>query len=164
MLKRQLINVFHLFLTSKYLDDIELLVINDGSTDKTAEIVSQYQEKFPNSIKLVNKENGGYGSTINTSLQIATGKYYKTIDGDDWVHADELDCLIECLRKTSLDRKVKNLEQCRTFYYRRFTCDRACVHVINHRQERAAQLSAVFPQITIIPWAEWEQALGAMIS
>lgn len=94
------------FLTSKYLDDIELLVINDGSTDKTAEIVSQYQEKFPNSIKLVNKENSGYGSTINTSLQLATGKYYKTIDGDDWVHADELDRLIECLRKTSADMIV----------------------------------------------------------
>lgn len=71
----------------------------------------------------------------------------------------------------SLEGKVKNLEQCRILVLGAGGAARsiigallvagACVHVTNHRQERAAQLSAVFPQITIIPWAEWEQALGA---
>ena len=91
------------FLTSKYLSELELLVINDGSNDKTVEIVKKYEQKYPQIIKLVNKENGGHGSTINKSLELATGKFFKVIDGDDWVDVNALDCLIEVLKNTTVD-------------------------------------------------------------
>lgn len=91
------------FLTSKYLDEIELLVINDGSHDKTVPIVSQYVKKYPNVIRLVNKENGGHGSTINKSLELAKGVFFKVLDGDDWVNPTELDKLVNCLKNTKAD-------------------------------------------------------------
>lgn len=101
------------FLESRYFQELELLVINDGSKDRTVEIVSQYTAKFPNVIKLINKENGGHGSTINKSLSIATGKFYKILDGDDWVDVVELDKLIEYLKVTQADLVIN---RCREVY------------------------------------------------
>lgn len=65
------------------IDKLEIIVENDGSTDKTSEIAEKYVKMYPDSIKVVNKENGGYGSTINKSISLATGKYFKQLDGDD---------------------------------------------------------------------------------
>lgn len=91
------------FLKSNYIKDLELLVVNDGSSDKTLSIVSEYENKYPGIIKVINKKNGGHGSTINTSLEYATGKYFKVVDGDDWVKIDELDRLISRLNKENVD-------------------------------------------------------------
>ena len=99
------------FLPSKYLSELELLVINDGSKDKTAEIVARYEDKYPNVIKLVNKKNGGHGSTINKSLELATGKFYKIIDGDDWVDSVELDKLMDFLRTTDAELVVNRYRE-----------------------------------------------------
>ena len=62
---------------------LEVLIIDDGSSDKTSEIAKRYEEKYPNIFKLVKKQNGGWGSTINRSVAIANGKYFKQLDGDD---------------------------------------------------------------------------------
>ena len=91
------------FLTSKNLPSLELLIINDGSKDRTAEVVTKYVEQYPSIIKLVNKENGGHGSTINKSLSIAKGKFFKILDGDDWIDADELDKLVDFLKNTQAE-------------------------------------------------------------
>ncbi len=99
------------FLKSKYLKELELLVINDGSKDKTKEIVSRYEENYPGVIKLINKENGGHGSTINRSLSFATGKFYKVIDGDDWVDVEELDKLVEYLKITQADLVINRYRE-----------------------------------------------------
>lgn len=85
------------------MDELEILVQDDGGTDKTAEIVSKFQEIYPDSIRLVSKKNGGYGSTINASINIATGKYFKQLDGDDWYETDNLEKLIRLLRNTDAD-------------------------------------------------------------
>lgn len=87
----------------RILDDIEVLVVNDGSTDDTVEIVSRYQNKYPDTFKLINKANGGYGSTINTSMPMAQGKYYKLLDGDDWYNIQNLVRFIEILKKCESD-------------------------------------------------------------
>lgn len=96
------------FLPCKHLEDLEILVINDGSSDRTVEIVSEYENKYPDVIRLVNKENGGHGSTINKSLSLATGKFYKVIDGDDWVDPVELDKLCDCLESTKADLVIND--------------------------------------------------------
>ena len=85
------------------LDDIEVIVVNDGSKDRTREIAEKYQEKYSGSFKVINKENGGYGSTINSSLPIARGKYYKLLDGDDWYLTQNLPLFIDVLKKTEVD-------------------------------------------------------------
>lgn len=91
------------FLSSKYLNELELLVINDGSHDKTVDIVNEYVKKYPEVIRLINKDNGGHGSTINKSLELAKGEFFKVIDGDDWVNPVELDKLMTCLKTTMAD-------------------------------------------------------------
>lgn len=85
------------------LDDIEVIVVNDGSKDRTGNIASTYIEKNPDSFKLINKTNGGYGSTINSSLSVATGKYYKLLDGDDWFLSSNLPLFVETLKNCESD-------------------------------------------------------------
>lgn len=85
------------------IDDIEVLIVNDGSKDSTAKIAKKYCERYPNSFFLLNKENGGYGSTINASLKVATGKYYKLLDGDDWFDSENLSSFIKELRSSVAD-------------------------------------------------------------
>lgn len=97
---------------ASYLADLEILVVDDGSQDETPEIVSGFSREYPDSIKLIKKENGGYGSTINASLREASGKYYKLLDGDDWVDPNELDKLIEELRVCDTDMVLSGYVQC----------------------------------------------------
>ena len=85
------------------IDDIEILVEDDGGIDNTANIVKEYEEKYPNVVKLIHKENGGYGSTINKSLEIATGKYFKQLDGDDWYDSNNFKKFLELLRNIDTD-------------------------------------------------------------
>lgn len=85
------------------LNKIEILVTNDGSTDDTPKIVKEYAKKYPNSIKLINQKNQGAGSTVNSGIKHATGKYFKMIDGDDWVESINLESIIEKLEKTDAD-------------------------------------------------------------
>lgn len=113
------------FLPCRHLEDLEILVINDGSTDRTVEIVSAYEKKYPRSIHLVNKENGGHGSTINTSLSMAAGEFYKILDGDDWVDPVELDALCDFLGKTKAELVVNDFMEVYPDY----------THRMSHRQD-----------------------------
>lgn len=65
------------------LELVEVLVVNDGSKDNSSQIAHQYADKYPHSIKVINKENGNYGSCINTALPLASGRYIKVLDADD---------------------------------------------------------------------------------
>ncbi len=99
-------------LNSETAEFIEVLVVNDGSTDKTAEIAEKYVKNFPDTVRLINKQNGGHGSTINRGIEEASGKYFKAIDGDDWVDSSALAKLIVGLKTTSADMIVTNYRKC----------------------------------------------------
>lgn len=88
---------------SKYIDELEIFVVDDGGQDATLSIAQDYQAKYPNSVIPVHKTNGGYGTTVNYSLEHATGKYFKLLDGDDWVQTHELDNLVSQLKKIDTD-------------------------------------------------------------
>lgn len=88
---------------SEVLEQLDVIVVNDGSKDKTAEIVSEYVKQYGVSIRLINKENGGHGSTINTSIKYAVGKYYKILDSDDWVDSKNLERLVRDLAEINTD-------------------------------------------------------------
>lgn len=76
-------------------ENVEILVINDGSTDRTREIAERYASQFPGIVTVVNKENGGHGSGVNTGLALATGMYFKVVDSDDWLEETAYRTLLE---------------------------------------------------------------------
>ena len=80
-------------------DEVEVIVIDDGSTDRTAEIADDYAEKYPSIVKVIHKENGGHGSGINYGLKAATGHFFKVVDSDDRVDEDALLKVLDVLRK-----------------------------------------------------------------
>lgn len=87
----------------RVIDDLEVFVVDDGSTDRTLEIAREYAAKYSDSIFAVHQENGGYGTTVNYSIAHATGKYFKLLDGDDWFDTEELVKLVAALRETQDD-------------------------------------------------------------
>ena len=85
------------------MDSLEVLIVNDGSSDHTAEIAMRYQEKYPQSVRLIDKPNGGHGSTINRGIEEATGRYFRALDGDDWVHSEHLAALVRKMDSIETD-------------------------------------------------------------
>jgi glycosyltransferase involved in cell wall biosynthesis len=78
-------------------DSVEIVIVDDGSTDCTAAIADEYAERFPGIVRAVHTPNGGHGSAVNTGIDAATGAYLKVVDSDDWVDAAALARVIETL-------------------------------------------------------------------
>ncbi len=91
------------FLREDLLEDLEVLIVNDGSKDGTREVGERFAAQYPSCVKVVNKENGGHGSAINAGLCKASGTYFKVVDADDWINPDAMKALIEFLKETDMD-------------------------------------------------------------
>lgn len=86
-------------------EDVEILIVNDGSTDNTKDIAEEYRERFPSMVKVINKENGGHGSAVNAGIQNAAGLFYKVVDSDDWVNQSAYMQILSVLREIIRDGK-----------------------------------------------------------
>mgnify|MGYP003045055350 CR=1 FL=1 len=86
-------------------EDVEIIVVNDGSSDGTSEVAKKYEEKYPGIVKAVDKENGGHGDAVNTGLAHATGVYFKVVDSDDWVDEEALYKILDVLKKFEEEEK-----------------------------------------------------------
>ena len=93
------------------IDDIEIIIVSDGSKDKAVEIAKEYSKKYPKSVIVIEKENGGHGSTINKGLEVATGKYFKVLDSDDWFNIIDFVEFVNKLKKEDSDLVVTNYKQ-----------------------------------------------------
>lgn len=82
-------------------DDVEIIIVDDGSTDGTARIADQYQTLNPNIVRVIHKENGGHGSAVNTGIANATGQFFKVVDSDDWLRESSYKKVLEKLRELS---------------------------------------------------------------
>ena len=91
--------------TMKYL---EILIINDGSKDSSSVIAHDYEKKYPCSFRVIDKENGNYGSCINRGLKEATGKYVKILDADDYFNNKELSSFISEIKDIDADLILTN--------------------------------------------------------
>ena len=87
-------------------EQLEILVVNDGSTDRSLAIAQDYQARFSRSLVVIDKENGNYGSCINAALKVATGRYVKILDADDSYDSSALDGLVELLGTATEDYLV----------------------------------------------------------
>lgn len=85
------------------MDKVEVLVINDGSKDSSSVIGHEYQDKYPQTFRVIDKENGNYGSCVNRGLKEAKGKYVKVLDADDSFNKDVFRSFIEYLCKIDVD-------------------------------------------------------------
>lgn len=94
-------------------EDVEIIIVNDGSTDRTKKIAKHYAEQYPTIVRAVNKENGGHGDAVNAGIAHATGKYFKVVDSDDWLDEDALQQILEAVKgfvhaETEVDMVVSN--------------------------------------------------------
>lgn len=81
------------------LNRLEILVINDGSGEGINSIARRYEKKYPNVVRMIDKENGGHGSTVNKGIECASGEYFKVVDGDDLVQTENLLELLRYIEK-----------------------------------------------------------------
>ncbi len=97
-----------LIVSNKTMELLEVLVINDGSKDTSSQIAHKYADKYPQTIIVVDKENGNYGSCINRGLEELTGKYVKILDADDYFDKNVLESYIHFLSTTDVDMILTN--------------------------------------------------------
>ena len=92
---------------------LEVLIINDGSKDSSSKIAHEYQDKYPDAFKVIDKENGNYGSCINRGLKEASGEYVKVLDSDDYFNTPSLIKLLNYLNSCSSDLVLTDfVEEC----------------------------------------------------
>ena len=80
-------------------EEVEVLIVNDGSGDNTPEIARQLEEKYPGIVRAIDQPNKGHGGAVNTGLENATGLYFKVVDSDDKVKASAYLTILDTLRK-----------------------------------------------------------------
>lgn len=103
-------------LSSLIIDDNELkgyldvLIVIDGGTDRSAEIAKEYEKKYPQTFRVIEKENGNYGSCVNAALPLAAGKYIKILDADDYMNTDSLCQYLKQLNGLDVDVVFNNMD------------------------------------------------------
>ena len=80
-------------------EDVEILVIDDGSKDRTAEIADAYERDYPGIVRAIHQENGGHGEAVNAGIRNATGLFFKVVDSDDWVDQEAYQKILDKLRE-----------------------------------------------------------------
>lgn len=128
------------FVIPEIMDDLEVLIVNDGSKDRTPEIGAAYEKRYPQTFRLISKENGGHGSTINRGIEEAKGTYFKVVDGDDWVDRGGFTELIHRLKTSDADYVV-------TDYYK--------VNDVTKEKK-----SETFPYLKAHPKCRFEEVVG----
>ncbi len=127
--------------------DVEIILVDDGSTDKTAEIADQYREKFPDIVKVVHKENGGHGSGVNKGMELARGIYYKVVDSDDWLDEEAYLKLLSTIREFCAGGRYERGEPVPDLF--------VCNYVYDHLDEgrkRTMDYRNIFPTDEMCTW------------
>lgn len=122
-------------------EDVEIIIVDDGSRDGTLEIARRYEKEYPTIVKAVTKENGGHGDAVNFGLQAATGKYFKVVDSDDWVDEESLKKILETIKGftdsgTEVDMVIAN------YVYEK----------VGMEHKKVIRYSNVLPQNQIFKW------------
>lgn len=127
--------------------DAEIILIDDGSTDGTGEIADEYQNRFPDIVKTVHKENGGHGSGVNKGLEMAEGLYFKVVDSDDWLDPEACQKLLFRIRELCGGGRYEFAENIPDLFI--------CNYVYDHLDEgssRVMDYRNVFPDEKMCTW------------
>jgi len=124
-------------------DDIEIIIINDGSTDDTGAIADEYASKNPGTVRVIHQENSGHGEGVNQGVVNAKGLYFKVVDSDDWVNSNDFNRLLS---------KIKE-----HYAYDTLPDMYVCNYVYEHASDKSTYImkySNVFKKNTISSWDE----------
>jgi len=124
-------------------DEVEILLVNDGSIDKTAEIIEGYAQRHPGMVRVFHQENQGHGGAVNTGISNATGLYTKVVDSDDWLDGDAFQSLLEHIRLMRLNKECVDLLVWNYVYERD-----------GKRNKRVVRYGGVFPENQTVTWNE----------
>lgn len=122
-------------------DEVEVIIVNDGSSDRTSQIAHEYEEKYPEIVRAVDKGNGGHGDAVNSGLSYATGKYFKVVDSDDWVDTEALQKILDFLRNLEEEGQQIDMLVSNYVYEKAGAAHKKCIHYRN-----------VLPQDEIFHW------------
>ena len=124
-------------------DQVEIVIVNDGSTDSTAAIANTFQIKYPNIVKVVHKENGGHGDAVCAGLKEASGYYFKVVDSDDWLEERSYKAYLHALK--SLHDKGTDVDMFLTdfTYYK-----------LGVRHKKVMRYKSALPQNRIFTWED----------
>ena len=121
---------------------VEIILVNDGSTDGTAEIADSYKNQHPDIVKVVHKENGGHGSGIMAGLEQAEGLYYKVVDSDDWADPDSLQKILKIIEDSLQNEDLLDLIVCNYVYEH------------EQRKKHTVHYRGILPKHRKFTWAE----------
>ena len=133
-------------------DEVEILIVDDGSKDDTARIADEFERRYPGVVRAIHQENGGHGDAVMTGLKNAAGLYFKVVDSDDWVDAEAYPKVLDTLRsfvQEPLDLLISN-----------YIYDK-----VGARRKRAIRYRRAFEADKILSWDEvghfrkWENLL-----
>ncbi len=127
-------------------EDVEILIINDGSVDDTAEIAREYEKNYPGIVRAINQENGGHGEAVNAGLRNARGIYYKVLDSDDWLDREALIKVLETLRKFVWEGKTVDM------FLANYVYEKPSLH-----KYKAIRYKGVFPEGEIFGWNDMKK-------
>ncbi|MCI2105380.1 MAG: glycosyltransferase [Intestinimonas sp.] len=122
-------------------DEVEIILVDDGSTDRTGAIADQFAAEHPDIVRVIHQENGGHGEGVNQGIRHAQGLYYKVVDSDDWVDVDALAKVVDKLREFSQMEQPVDMLVCNYVYE----------HMEDHTQ-KVMRYTNVFPQNRIFSW------------
>lgn len=103
--------IFEHILHSHKLDALEVIIVNDGSSDATLQKAQDYRNRYPKLVRVIDKENGGHGSTLSAGFKLAKGRYCRPLDGDDWLDENGLDKLIDFLSTSDMDMVLSDFSR-----------------------------------------------------
>lgn len=122
-------------------EDMEIIIVNDGSSDDTAKIADSYVKRYPSICKAIHQENGGHGEAVNAGLRNATGIYYKVVDSDDWVDTNALEKVLQVLRSMVEEGKQLDLFIANYVYEK-----------VNEQKKKVISYKTALPQDCIFTW------------
>ena len=122
-------------------EDVEIIIVDDGSSDRTYEIGLELQEAHPGIVKVVHQENAGHGGAVNTGLKEATGLYFKVVDSDDWVKEEALLEALATLKGLVADSAAPDMFICNYVYEK-----------VGDKKKRVIHYRNCMPQDCIFTW------------
>ncbi|MCI7131766.1 MAG: glycosyltransferase family 2 protein [Lachnospiraceae bacterium] len=122
-------------------EDVEILIVDDGSKDATPEIADSYARRYPTIVRAIHQENGGHGSAVNAGVQNATGLYYKVVDSDDWVDEKAFLAVLEKLRQLAGGDETVDL------FIANFVYDKVGV-----KHKKVMRYTSMFPTDQVFGW------------